>query len=71
MTAQYQKLYELQKKAGLSKGKKTPESSRALEARVTALEAKTDNSSNESLFSDKKNKANNRNGKGPFSGMES
>ena len=58
---QHQQLYELQKKARLIKGKKTPESSRALEARVAVLEAKTDNSSDESLFADKKPKANNRN----------
>ena len=45
----------------LIKGKKSPESSRALEARVAILEAKTDNSSNESLFAEKKPKANNRN----------
>ena len=59
--AQHQQLYELQKKARLIKGKKAPESSRALEARVAMLEAKTDNSSNESLFPDEKLKANNRN----------
>ena len=44
----------------LIKGKKTPESSRALKARVAVLEAKTDNCSIESLFSDEKLKANNR-----------
>ena len=60
-TAQHQQLCELWKKARLIKGKKTPESSRALEARVVALEAKTDNSSNESLFADVKFRANNRN----------
>ena len=59
--AQCQQLYELKKRAGLIKGKKTPESSRALEARVAMLEAKTDDSSNESLFADVKPKANNRN----------
>ena len=58
---QHHQLDELQKKARLVKGKKTPESSRALEARVAALEAKTENSSNESLFADEKPKANNRN----------
>ena len=57
----HQQLYELQKKTGLIKGKKTQERSRSLEARVAMLEAKTDNSSNESLFTDKKPKANNRN----------
>ena len=46
---------------GLIKDKKTPESSRALEARVVVLEAKTDNCSNESLFADRKPKTNNRN----------
>ena len=61
LAAQCQQLYELQKKARLIKGKKTPESSRALEARVASLEAKSDNSSNESLFADKKPMANNRN----------
>ena len=59
--AQCQQLYELRKKARLMKGKKITESSRALEARVAVLEAKTDNSRNESLFADKKPKANNRN----------
>ena len=58
---QCHQLHELQKKAGLIKGKKTPESSRALEARVAMLETKTDNSSNESLFIDEKPKAYNRN----------
>ena len=59
--AQRQQLYELQKKAGLIMGKKTPESSRALEARVAAFEVKTENSSDKSLFADVKPKANNRN----------
>ena len=54
-------MYELQKKAGLTKGKKTPKSGRALEARVAMLKAKPGNSSNESLFADGKPKANNRN----------
>ena len=58
---QWQQLHELRKKAGLIKGKKTPESSRALEARVATLEAKTDNSSNESLFPEEKLKASNSN----------
>ena len=59
--AQYQQLYKLQKKAILIKGKKTLESSRASEARVAALEAKTESGSNESLFADVgKPKANNR-----------
>ena len=40
--AQCQQLYELQKRAGLIKGKKTPESSRALEAKVAMLEAKSE-----------------------------
>ena len=53
-------LHDLLKEARLIKGNKTPESSRALDARVAAQEAKTDNSSNESLFPDKKPKANNR-----------
>ena len=61
LAAQHQQLYELWKKARLIKGKKTPKSSRALEARVAMLEAETDNNSNESLFPDKKSKANNRN----------
>ena len=42
-------------------GKKTPESGRTLEARVAMLEARTNNSSNESLFADEKPKANNEN----------
>ena len=52
-TAQHQQLYELWKKARIIKGKKTPESSRALEARVAPLKANKENSSNESLFTDK------------------
>ena len=59
--AQHQQLYKLWKKVGLVKGKKTLEISRALEARVARLEAKTENSSNESLFADEKPKSNNRN----------
>ena len=59
-TVQCQQLYELWKKAGLIKGKKAQESSRALEAEVAMLEAKTDNSSNESLLPDEKPKSNNR-----------
>ena len=59
--AQWQQLYELQKRAKLIKGKKTLESSRALEARVAMLEVKSGNSSNESLFADLKPTANNRN----------
>ena len=58
---QHQQLYELQKKAGLITGKKTQENSKGLEARVAALQAKTDNSSNESLFTDEKHSANHRN----------
>ena len=52
LAAQHQQLYELQKEAGFIKGKKTPESNRALEARVAALEAKSEISSDESLFID-------------------
>ena len=48
--AQHQQLCELQKKARLTKGKKTPESSRGLEASMAALEAKSDNTSDKSLF---------------------
>ena len=59
--AQRQQLCELQKRAGLIKGKKTPESSRALEARVAVLETKSENSSNESLFTDIKPTASKRN----------
>ena len=54
-------LYMLHKKANLVKGKKTSESGKALGARVAAFEAKTENSSNGSLFSDEKPKATNRN----------
>ena len=50
LMAQHQQLYELQKKARLIKGKKPPTSSRALEVRLATFEAKTDNSSNEILF---------------------
>ena len=42
-------------------GKKDPKRSRALEAKVAVLEAKADNSSDDSLLPDKKPKANNRN----------
>ena len=56
LMAQHQQLYELWKKAGLIKGKKTPESSRALETTVAALEAKTNNSSNESCSQMKSSK---------------
>ena len=41
----------------LIKGKKIPESSRVLEARLSALEAKTDYRSNESLFANEKPEA--------------
>ena len=61
LTTQHHQLYQLWKKAGLMKGKKTPESSRALETREAMLKAKTDNSSNESLYPDKKLKASNKN----------
>ena len=57
--AQHRQLYELWKKAGLIKGKKTQESSRAFKAKVAALKAKTDKSSNEILFLGEKPKANN------------
>ena len=65
LMAQHQQLYKLQKKARLVKGEKTPESSRALKARVAMLEAKTDNSSNESSFTDERPKAINRNNPAP------
>ena len=42
--AEHQQLYELQTEARLIKRKKTPESSRALEARVVMLKTKTYNS---------------------------
>ena len=58
--AKCQQLYELQKRAGFIKGKKTPESSSAFEARVDLLEANSDSSSDESLFVDEKLKANNK-----------
>ena len=58
--AQHKHLYELLMKAGLIKCRETPESSRALEARVAMLKAEIENSSNESLFADvEKLKANN------------
>ena len=60
-TAQHQQLYKLWKKARLVKDKKTPESSRGLGATVAAFEAKTDNTSDESLFPGEKPKASNRN----------
>ena len=60
-TKQCHQLYELQKRARLRKVKKTPENNKALEVRVAALESKSNNSSNESLFMDEKPKAYNRN----------
>ena len=62
-------MYELQKKVGLLKGKMTPETSKELEARVAVLEAKIENSSNESLFVEEKPKANKRNNQ-PLTEME-
>ena len=59
--AQWQQLYEFWCKAGLLKGKKTPESNKTLKARVTIVEAKTENDGDENLFADEKPKANNRN----------
>ena len=59
--AQRHQLYELWKRARLMKGKKTSESSRALEAKVAVLEAKSENSSNESSFADMKPTTSNRN----------
>ena len=58
---QYQQLYVLQFEAEILKGKKTPDSNKVLEARVAVLGVKTDNSSDEHLFADKKPKANKRN----------
>ena len=60
LMVQFQQLYELQKKAGCIKGKKTQASSKGLEARVATLEAKTNSSSDESLSTDEKPRANNR-----------
>ena len=60
LTEQHQQLYELWKNAGLIESKKTPENSRVLDARVIELKAKTDNSSDESLFADEIPKANSR-----------
>ena len=59
--AQCQQLYELQKKAILKRGNKTPESKRFFVTRVAALGAKTEDSINESLFTGEKPNANNRN----------
>ena len=61
MSATQCQLYELWRKAGLIKGKKTPESSRALDAMVAMLEVKADNSSDKSSFTEENPKANNRN----------
>ena len=52
-------VHDEEKVVALSKCEVMP--SRALEDRVAVLEANTDNSSNESLFADKKLKDNNRN----------
>ena len=64
-TAQNQQLYELQKKAGLIKGKKTSESSRSLEARVDMLEAKTNNNNDATIFLYKNPKDNDNNRNNP------
>ena len=58
---QCQQLHELQKRARLIKEKKTTESSRAFEARLAMLKAKSENSSDESLFAEIKPTPNNRN----------
>ena len=58
---QCQQLYNFWKKAVLIKGKTTHESSRALQAKTAALEAKSENSSDESLFADVKPTTSNRN----------
>ena len=55
---QHQQLYEFWKRAGLIKGKKFPENSRASEARVAKVEAKSEKNS---LFADMKPNASNRN----------
>ena len=61
LTAKHQQTYDLQKKVRLIKSKKTPESSRALEAKLAVLEVTTENSRDERLFADvQKPKANNR-----------
>ena len=49
------------RKPGLSKGKNTPKSCRASEAILAVLATKTDKSRDESIFADKKSKANKRN----------
>ena len=61
MTIQQHHLYELQCNAGLIKGEKTPESNKASEARMAALEAKTDNHCDQSLFADEKPNASDKN----------
>ena len=52
LTAQQQQSCELWCNAELLKGKRTSESNEALEARSAMLEAKTDNSSDESLLAE-------------------
>ena len=52
-------MYDLWSKAKLLTEKKPTESNKSLEARRALLEAKTVNSSNDSLFADEKKKANN------------
>ena len=59
--AQEQQLCELWHKAVLVYGKKMQDNSKKLEARAAVLEAKTDNSTNEGLFTDKKSKNSTRN----------
>ena len=54
LAAQRHQLYELRHKAGPMIAKKTWDSAKKLEYRVTALEAKTDNQRNESLFTAEK-----------------
>ena len=59
--AQWQHFYELLHKTGLLKSKKTPQCSKALEARVAAIGAKIENRSNDRLFTDERPKASNIN----------
>ena len=49
LMAQQQQLYEFQCKAGLLKGKKTPDGNKVLETRVAAIEAKTGKISDKSF----------------------
>ena len=58
--AQKQQMYELYHNAGLVEHKKIKDGAKTLEAKVAAIEVKTNNSINDNLCTDKQPKSNNR-----------